>query len=151
MDKRVKLTDKQKKNIIADYSLNTNLRETARNHNVSPTTVKRIVTNSEDEVLQKVAQKKEENTKDILTYIDESFEQQKNVIYLSLKALEDKLKKPDMFTNVKDIATVYGIVSDKALKSKELKLREKEISKKDKDNQNVMDKLDSLLEAQKNA
>lgn len=151
MGKRTKLTDKEKKKIIADFSITQNKSETARMNKTTITTVNRLLDKNKDEVIEKVNQKKEENTKDILTYIDNAYEDQKEVIRLSLQALKEKLKKPDAFTNVKDIATVYGIMSDKALKSKELKIRESEISKKDKDNQDVMNKLDTLLEEQKNA
>jgi len=129
MDKRIKLTDKQKKKIIADYIINNNYSETARlNGNISPNTVKAVVKNNKD-VAEKCEQKNKENTDDILTYIDKSFDKQKKVIDLSLNVLEDKLKKPDMFTNVRDVVTVYGILYDKALKSKELKLKEKELEK----------------------
>lgn len=127
MGKRVKLTDKQKKKIIADYTINNNLSETARINNVSDTTVKRVINASSKEVLKKVEQKGKENTQDILQYIDESFSKQKKVIDLSLKVLDEKLSKPDMFTNVRDVVTVYGILYDKALKSKELKLRQLEL------------------------
>ena len=120
-----KLTDKQKKKIIADYVNNQNLRETGRINNVSEMTVKRIVEKEKD-VLEKVAQKKEENTKDILEYMDSIYDKQKNIIDLSLSALEKKLEDPDMFTNVKDIATVYGVIFDKALKYKEIKQKENE-------------------------
>jgi len=56
--------------------------------------------------------------------MDSITEKQKRIIDLSLEALEKKLENPDMFTNVKDIATVYGVIFDKALKSKEIKLKE---------------------------
>lgn len=115
-----KLTDKQKKKIIADYVETQNYSETARLNNVSDMTVKRLVDNN-DEVLKNVEQKKEENTKDILEYMDKIYDKQKSIIDLSLSALEEKLKNPDMFTNVKDIATVYGVIFDKALKYKEMK------------------------------
>ena len=119
---RVKLTDKQKKKIIADYIENNNYSETARMNNVSDKTVKRIVVNKDNiDVVEKVEQKKQENTQDILEYMDELKEQQKEILSLSLKALEKKLKNPDMFTSVKDIATVYGVIFDKALKAKEIK------------------------------
>lgn len=46
---RVKLTDKQKKKIIADYIDNNNYSETARmNGNISPNTVKSIVKGNTD-------------------------------------------------------------------------------------------------------
>lgn len=117
-----KLTDKQKKKIIADYVENQNYSETARMNNVSDVTVKDVVTKDET-TLKKLEEKKEENTKDILEYMDSIYDKQKSIIDLSLNALEEKLKKPDMFTNVKDIATVYGVIFDKALKYKEMKMK----------------------------
>jgi hypothetical protein len=132
VERRTKLTDEQKKKIIADFVITNNYLKTARMNNVSDTTVRRIV-NSDKETLKKVEEKKEENTHDILDYIDTQFEKQKNVIKLSLEALEKKLKNPDAFTNVKDIATVYGILIDKAQKTKELKMKEKELILKNKE------------------
>ena len=119
---RVKLTDKQKKKIVADYVNNGNYSETARMNNVKVETVRRIVKAAKDFVKKSEA-KKEENTKDILEYMDEITEKQKKIIDLSMDALIEKLKKPDMFTNVKDIATVYGVIFDKAIKSKEIKAK----------------------------
>lgn len=120
-----KLTDKQKKKIIADYINNQNYSETARMNNVSVNGVKNIVLADKD-TANKCKQKKEENTKDILEYMDSIYDKQKNIIDLSLSALEKKLEDPDMFTNVKDIATVYGVIFDKALKYKEIKQKENE-------------------------
>ena len=127
---RVKLTDKQKKKIIADYTQNTNYCETARMNGVSEFTVRNIVKNSKgNNVSKKIEQKQEENTKDILEYMDSIVDKQKNIIDLSLSAIEKKLENPDMFTNVKDIATVYGVIFDKALKYKEMKIRQQELQK----------------------
>lgn len=131
---RVKLTDKQKKKIIADYIENGNYSESARINNVNASTVKRLVDSGYDKEMQKKAkQKKEDNTKDILEYMDNIADKQKKIIDLSLKALEEKLSNPDMFTNVKDIATVYGVIYDKALKSKEMKIRTAELKKSKND------------------
>ena len=123
-----KLTDKQKKKIIADYVETQNYSEVARMNNVSVNTVKNTVL-ADEETANKCNQKKEENTKDILEYMDSITEKQKNIIDLSLEALETKLQNPDMFTNVKDIATVYGVIFDKALKYKEMKIRQAELKK----------------------
>lgn len=121
---RVKLTDKQKKKIIADYVSNGNYSETARmNGNISPNTVKAIV-NADEEFANKCEQKKEENVKDILDYMDSIAEDQKEIIDLSLSALKQKLKKPDAFMSVKDIATVYGVIFDKAMKLKEIRYKQ---------------------------
>ena len=46
---RTKLTDKQKKKIIADYMENQNYSETGRLNNVSNKTVERLVKNNEEE------------------------------------------------------------------------------------------------------
>lgn len=120
---RVKLTDKQKKKIIADYVSNGNYSETARMNNVSDVTVKKIVEQDKSS-LKKFEQKKEENIKDILDYMDSIAEDQKEIIDLSLAALKQKLKKPDAFTSVKDIATVYGVIFDKAMKLKEIRYKQ---------------------------
>lgn len=132
---RTKLTDKQKKKIIADYIENNNFSETARINGVDKSTVKRLVDSGYDKKLQqKTIQKKEENTKDILQYMDSIVEDQKEVISLTLQVLKDKLKNPDLFTNIRDVAIVYGTIFDKSLKYKEMKLREMELDQKKKEN-----------------
>ena len=148
---RTKLTDKQKKKIIADYMENNNYSETARlNGGISPNTVKTIV-NKDEKTAKICKQKKEENTKDILEYMDNIAEKQKKIIDLSLEVLEQKLSNPDLFTNIRDVAIVYGTIFDKSLKYKEMKLREEEMKYKNTTTQETLDKLDDLLEAQKNA
>ena len=117
---RIKLTDKKKKKIFADFTMNQNYSETARLNGVSDTTVRKIVKNHPDS-LKIIEEKKEENTKDILDYMDSILDDQKEILNLSLKALKKKLANPDAFTSVKDIATAYGVVFDKALKAKEIK------------------------------
>lgn len=147
-----RLTDKDKKKIIADYMENQNYSETARINNVGVNTVKRLVLSQDnEEMARKSKQKKEENTKDILQYMDSIVKDQKKVIDLALKVLKDKLSSPDLFTNIKDVAIVYGTIFDKALKYKEMKLREEEMKYKNTTTQETLDKLDDLLEAQKNA
>lgn len=130
-----RITDKKKKKIIADYTNVQNYSEVARMNNVSDKSVKRIIEKEENsEMVEKIEEKKEENTKDILEYMDSIYDKQKNIIDLSLSALEEKLKNPDMFTNVKDIATVYGVIFDKALKYKEIKNKNNEGSSADINN-----------------
>lgn len=133
---RIKLTDKQKKKIIADYISNGNYSETARmNGNISPNTVKAIV-KADEEFANKCEQKKEENIKDILDYMDSIAEDQKEIINLSMAAMKQKLKKPDAFTSVKDIATVYGVIVDKAVKLKEI--RNKQSKEDNSDDEGVV-------------
>lgn len=129
-----KLTDIQKQKIIADYIKNTNYCETARMNKVSEATVRKLIKSDQaEEIKKEIKKKQEENTRDILEYMDAITKKQKKIIDLSLRALEKKLKKPDMFTNVKDIATVYGVIFDKALKYKEMKLRQDELKKTSND------------------
>lgn len=147
-----RLTDKDKKKIIADYMENQNYSETARINNVGVNTVKRLVLSQDnEEMARKSKEKKEENTKDILEYMDSIVKDQKEVIDLALQVLKDKLSDPDLFTNIRDVAIVYGTIFDKALKYKEMKLREEEMKYKNTTTQETLDKLDDLLEAQKNA
>lgn len=123
---RVKLTDKQKKKIIADYVDNNNYSETARINNISETSVRRIVKGNEG-ITEKVEQKKEENSQDMFEYMKKKDDDKKRIVDLCFEALDKKLSNLDMFTNVKDIATVYGIIMDKELKFRELELRKQEI------------------------
>lgn len=64
-----RLTDKQRKKIVADYLELGSYRATGRKNNVSAGTVKRIVEECDD-IEQKVSQKKEENTADVLAYME---------------------------------------------------------------------------------
>lgn len=114
-----KLTDRQKKKIIADYVDSGNYSETARKNGINKSTVQRLISKNQ-EVQQKAQEKKEENTQDMLQYLESKKEDKKRVIELCFKALEDKLANPDMFTSIRDIAMVYGILVDKDLKYKEI-------------------------------
>lgn len=143
---RTKLTDKQKKKIVADYIQTQNYRETARINNVDRETVKKLV-NEDKDFAQKLATKKEENTQDILEYMNSIKEKQKRIIDLSLQALENKLESPDMFTNVKDIATVYGVIFDKALKYKEIQIKSKENEETGKQNGVITELISALNKA----
>lgn len=127
-----KLTDKEKKKIISDYSMNTNIRETARINNISDTTVKRLIVKNSD-VLKKVAQKQEENTQSTLEYMKEQHTTKKELVKNILNAMNEKSLKVDMFTNIKDLATAYGIIIDKELKVIELDLKRQELKLKDKE------------------
>lgn len=119
-----RLTDLEKKKIIADYTENENYSETSRINGVSVDTVKRIVLNeSNDEILKKSKEKKEKNTQDILEYMDSKVDKQREIIDLALNVLKEKLENPDLLTNIKDVATVYGVIIDKALKYKELQVK----------------------------
>lgn len=126
-----KLTDRQKKKIIADYVENGNYSETARINGVNKSTVQRLISKNQ-EVQQKYQEKKDENTEDMLEYLQNKRDDKKRVVELCFKALEDKLASPDMFTSVKDIITVYGIIADKELKYADMMIKKnatKDLSK----------------------
>lgn len=124
-----RLTDKQKKKITADYLELGSYRAVGRLHNVSDITVKKIV-QADPESMQKLAQKKEENTQSVLDYMDTQAERKKNILEKLLKGIEIKAESVDMFTNVKDLATAYGIIFDKEIKLEEVR-KSKEGSEKE--------------------
>lgn len=109
-----RLTDEQKKKIIADYAETGSYRATAKKFGVSDMTVKRLC-ESDVELLQKVAQKKEQNTMDMLAYMDSRKEQAQVVIddYLAALANPEKIAS----AKLSEIATALGIVVDKFTKN----------------------------------
>ena len=140
--KLTKLTDRQKKKIIADYVDNGNYSETARINGVNKSTVQRLISKNQ-EVQQKAQEKKEENTQDMLQYLESKKEDKKRVIELCFKALEDKLASPDMFTSVRDIAMVYGIIVDKDLKIKEIEATKNNVEDINKNISNIANLLNN--------
>jgi len=138
-----KLTDLEKKKIIADYVDNQNYSETAKMNNVSVDTVRRLVLN-DDEIVNNLKQKKEENTQTTIEYMQTQHETKKRILDKILTAIEKKADNiDDMFTNIKDLATAYGIILDKELKVLELQRGKSEM-------ENELTKLDELLGEIKN-
>ena len=105
-----RLTDRQKKKIIADYVQLGSYNAAAKINGVSKDTVKRVIQNCDDFV-QKAQQKKEENTADILEYM----ERQKNGICEILDICLNELKNPEKYAKVppQQIATTMAILIDK--------------------------------------
>lgn len=105
-----RLTDKQKKKIIADYVQLGSYNAAAKLNGVSHQTVKRIVDEC-PEMDNKLQQKKEENTADILAYM----ERQKNGVCEILDICLNELKKPEKYAKVppQQIATTMAILIDK--------------------------------------
>lgn len=132
-----KLTDLEKKKIIADYVDNQNYSETAKMNNVSVDTVRRLVLN-DDEIVNNLKQKKEENTQSTIEYMQTQHETKKRILDKILTAIETKAEDIDMFTNIKDLATAYGIILDKELKVLELQRSKSKT-------ENELTKLDELL------
>ena len=104
------LTDKQKKRIIADYVNVGSYNAVAKIHGVSDTTVKRICANC-GELQKKVAQKKEENTKDIIDYLETQKDKVCEIISIGLDVLCDREKLAS--ANPAQITTALGTLIDK--------------------------------------
>ena len=105
-----RLTDRQKKKIIADYVQLNNYCAVAKINNVSATTVKNIVLASADFV-EKCEQKKEENTADVLAYMNEHKDLVCSFIGKGLEMLNDPKKLAA--ANLSQITTAMGTLIDK--------------------------------------
>lgn len=109
-----RLTDEQKKKIIADYVESGSYNATAKRFGIADTTVKRVV-ESDAETQRKAEQKKEQNTADMLAYMESRKEKAQEAVDAYLDALTDpeKIKA----AKLSEIATAMGIVVDKFTKT----------------------------------
>lgn len=105
-----KLTDKQKKKIIAESINGSSLRALAAKYGVSRTTISRVL-KSDPDMCQKVTKKRAENTVSILAFMESQKNDVCQVISSLLKAINDPEKIADATLN--QIATAMGIVIDK--------------------------------------
>lgn len=105
-----RLTDKQKKQIIADYVELGSYRAVAKKNKVAAGTVKNICEKA-PEFEQKCAQKKAQNTADILAHMDSKKEDVNRVIDRYLAALLDE-KRIAKATPVQ-LTTAMGTLIDK--------------------------------------
>lgn len=110
----------RRKKIIADYAQCRNYSEVARKYGVTRNTVKNIV-NGDPKAAELCRQKAEEQTKDALDMLNSRNDRMVGLVDDMLNALGEKVKKPDMFTNAKDLATALGILVDKIVKIQEIK------------------------------
>lgn len=118
---RTRLTDMQKKKIIADFVETNNYSETARLNNISETTVRRICKDdANNEITKKVEEKKEENTNSLLDMLSGTNSKRLQAMSKLINAIDEKAEKIDAFTNVKDLASAFGILVDKELKFAEM-------------------------------
>lgn len=114
-----RMSDRKRKLIRADYLLHRNYSEVGRIHGISPQSVKNIV--DEDTEFGKLLDQNDiEVDEDILTYFKGMRGKMREVMALTLQAMADKAKNPDMFTNIRDLASAFGIVADKQFKIHEL-------------------------------
>lgn len=105
-----RLTDKQKKKIVADYVQLQNYRAVAKLNDVSANTVRRIIAENPD-VEQKCTQKKEQNTQDMLSYLDSKREEAQNLLGLYLQAMADPDKIAE--ATLPQLSTAFGTIVDK--------------------------------------
>ena len=105
-----RLTDKQKKKIVADYVQLNSYSATAKLNGVSRNTVKAIVT-ANAEIAEKCQQKKEQNTADILAYMDSK----RDIVCEILGKGLDALNSPDKLADASpaQITTALGTLIDK--------------------------------------
>ena len=105
-----RLTDRQKKKILADYVQTSNYCATAKINGVSATTVKNIVRANAD-IVEKCEQKKEENTADVLAYMESQRDTVCQIIGKGLAVLNDPAKLAEATPS--QITTAIGTLIDK--------------------------------------
>lgn len=105
-----RLTDRQKKKIMADYVQTSNYCATAKINGVSANTVKKIVQTNAD-IAEKLIQKKEENTADILAYMESQRDVVCQIIGNGLAVLNDPAKLAEATPS--QITTAIGTLIDK--------------------------------------
>ena len=112
-----KLTDRQRKQIIADYAGGgISPRELAEMSQETQKTISKIL--STTEVRQKVSEKKEENTRSMLEYLDEQKGKAQGLIGKLLDASEEDIKKAslrDKMGAIKILSEVFGGNKDNEL------------------------------------
>lgn len=104
-----RLTDKQKKKIIADYLELDSYNAVAKKYKIADTTVKRVIL-SDPEMQKKAEDKKDQNTKDILAYMEGKRDKVCAIIGISLDTLPDKIKRAK---TASDVTTALGTIIDK--------------------------------------
>lgn len=105
-----KLTDKQRKKMIADRVNGMSIRALAEKYGVSTSTVQSTI-KRDKKATQKITQKKEQNTAEVLAYMDSKKKDVCDLIDALLKEMRDgeKIKA----TPLNQLATTMGIVIDK--------------------------------------
>lgn len=105
-----RLTDKQKKRIIADYAEMGSYNAVAKKHGVSDNTVRRVVM-ADPDFSEKVEQKKQKNTVDILEHMETKKDTVNLIIDKYLAALldDERIAK----ATPQQLTTALGTLIDK--------------------------------------
>lgn len=104
-----RLTDRQKKKIIADYVQLGSYNATAKANGVSLNTVKNIVQGNA-EIAEMCNRKKDENTADILAYMESKRNAVCDIIEVGLAVLPDKIQTAK---SASEVTTALGTLIDK--------------------------------------
>lgn len=105
-----RLTDKQKKKIVADYLETQSVNAAAQRNNVSWDTARKVL-NELGDIEQKLEEKKNENTADILAYMESKRGVVCEIIEKGLAALNSAEKLAD--ASPAQITTALGTLIDK--------------------------------------
>lgn len=105
-----RLTDKQRKKIIADYLELQSVNATAKRNGVSWKTAN-IVINQDEELNRKLEEKKEQNTADIIAYMESRRQVVCEIIEKGLNALNSEEKLAE--ATPAQITTALGTLIDK--------------------------------------
>jgi hypothetical protein len=110
-----KLTDKEKKQVIADYIECGSYNAVAKRHGISDKTVKAIVL-SDSDFTNKSEDKKEQNSADILSHMEKKRDKVNEIIDVYLERLLD----PEMLARAtpSQLTTALGTLIDKFTMSK---------------------------------
>lgn len=106
----LKLTDRQRKKAIADYVNGESIRSISRRLKVAPSTIKRII-DADPKTKQAATDKKDENTLDMLAYMDGKTREAQSFI----DACMTEMLTPGRLEKAKlsEITTAMGTVIDK--------------------------------------
>lgn len=104
-----RLTDRQKKKIVADYLETESYNATAKKNGVCGQTVRRVIEESQG-VTENLKRKKEENTADILAYMDSRRKQVCDIIEVGLAVLPEKIQTAK---TASEVTTAIGTLIDK--------------------------------------
>ena len=109
-----RLTDAQKKKIVADYAEIGTYAAVGRMNGVSDKTVKAII-KADPETSRISEQKKKQNTLDMLQYMEDRRKKAQKTMDVYLEALSDPEKIKN--ASISQIATAFGIIIDKFVKN----------------------------------
>lgn len=104
-----RLTDRQKKKIAADYLETESYNATAKKNGVCGQTVRRVIEESQG-ITENLKRKKEENTADILAYMDSRRKQVCDIIEVGLAVLPEKIQTAK---TASEVTTAIGTLIDK--------------------------------------